>query len=450
MSLLISKMNCKDAKTSLGAQREISLRRLRLPTFIGLCVLCVSTILVGCGSKTDGRTEVVFWALGAEGEHVATLMPEFERRNPTIRVRVQMIPFNAAHEKLLTAFAGTSLPDVSQLGNTWIPEFRILDALENLSPWLAQSHALRDSSYFAGIWDTNVIDSTLYGIPWYVDTRVLFYRSDLLAQAGYPQPPRTWSEWFDVSRKIVQQKLAEYAILLPTNNEWAPQVIMGLQNGSSLLREGDTYANFSSREFRDAMTVFQQFFTEGLAPVKTTQIVNVYQAMADRIFAMYISGPWNIGEFSRRMPPELQDKWMTAPLPGPHGDIGVSLAGGSSLVMFTSSKKKQEVWKLIEYLSEPTVQLEFYRLTGDLPARVEAWKDSSLKNNKHAAAFFQQLNHVVSTAKIPEWEQIAQRLRQVTELISMGRMTVDDATKELDRSVDLMLAKRRWMVEHAR
>lgn len=403
-------------------------------------------LFAGCNGTSDQRTEILFWAMGREGEEVAKLMPEFERRNPTIKVKVQMIPWNAAHEKLLTAYAGQSLPDMCQLGNTWIPEFQILNALENLSPQVARSSAIDDTSYFRGIWDTNVMDSVLYGVPWYVDTRVMFYRSDLLAKVGYKQAPKSWDEWFDVSTKLVKQGTAEYAILLPTNNEFAPQIILGLQKSATLLKENDTYAYFSSPEFRAALTTFHSFFKYGWASRNPVQFINLYQGMADRQFAMYISGPWNIGEFSRRMPPELQDDWMTAPMPGPDGNIGVSLAGGSSLVMFTSSKKKDEVWKLIEYLSKPVVQIAFYQLTGDLPARMEAWKDTSLANNKYAAAFFQQLNHVKATPKIPEWEQIAQTVRQITELLSMDRLSVDEAAAELDRTVNIMLEKRRWMV----
>jgi multiple sugar transport system substrate-binding protein len=324
----------------------------------------------------------------------------------------------------------------------------MLKAIEDLTPLLAQSAALRDTSYFPGIWDTNLMDSSLYGIPWYVDTRVMFYRTDLLEQAGYNRPPESWDEWFDVSRKIVRKNVAEHAVFFPTNSEWAPQVILALQKRSSLLKDDDLYGNFSGAEFRSAMVTFHRFFTEGLAPVKTTQMVNVYQDMTNRLFAMYLSGPWNIGEFSRRMPASLQDKWMTAPLPGPDGGPGISLAGGSSLVMFRSSRKKEEVWKLIEYLSEPDVQLEFYRLTGDLPSRIEAWRDPLLAGNTYAAAFFTQLQHVVATPKIPEWEQIAQKIREVTELISTNTLTVDAATVELDRAIDLMLEKRRWMVRH--
>jgi multiple sugar transport system substrate-binding protein len=413
-----------------------------------LIATCWIVLLAAGCAPSDTRTEVVFWALGAEGEHVTKLMPEFERRNPGIAVRVQMIPWNAAHEKLLTAYAGRSLPDMGQIGNTWVPEFNLLNAIENLDAWIARSSVVQESSYFAGIWDTNVLESNVYGLPWYVDTRLLFYRSDLLAKVGYPRAPVSWDEWFDVSRKLREMGKGSdrYAIFLPTNNEWAPPVVMGLEKGAVLLRERNTLGNFSSQEFRSALTEFHRFFKERLAPAKTTQIVNVYQAFAEGLFAMYITGPWNIQEFARRLPPELQGSWMTAPMPGPDGSIGVSLAGGSSLVMFSSSERKEEVWKVMEYLSEPEVQMEFYHITADLPARKEAWLDSVLAKNRYTTAFFQQLNHVVATPKVPEWEQIAQKVREYAELVSMNRLTVDQATSALDRDVDQILEKRRWML----
>jgi multiple sugar transport system substrate-binding protein len=414
----------------------------------GLAAACALLLCAAGCTHPNTLKEVVFWALGAEGEHVMKLMPEFERRNPGITVRVQMIPWNAAHEKLLTAFAGRSLPDMGQIGNTWVPEFHLLNAIENLDPWIARSDMVQESSYFAGIWDTNVLESNVFGLPWYVDTRLLFYRSDLLARVGYRRAPTSWREWFDVSRKLrdLGKGRDRYAIFLPTNNEWAPPVVMGLEKGAKLLRDRNTRGNFSSTEFRSALAQFHRFFEEGLAPVKTTQIVNVFQAFAEGFFAMYITGPWNIQEFARRLPPELQGSWMTAPMPGPDSSIGVSLAGGSSLVMFSSSDRKEEVWKVMEYLSEPSVQREFYRITADLPARREAWQDSVLANNRYTRAFFDQLNHVVATPKVPEWEQIAQKVREYSELVSMDRLTVDQATTALDRDVDQILEKRRWML----
>jgi len=420
--------------------------KLWLTSSIAVLLLAYGCVSLPSCARMERSSDVVFWAFGVEGEHVAKLIPEFERRNPGIHVRVQMIPWNAAHEKLLTAFAGESLPDISQLGNTWIPEFNVLNAIEDLRPWVAQSAAVRDSSYFPGVWDTYRIDSVLYGIPWYVDTRVMFYRSDLLAQIGYPHGPRTWSELEDACAKLVARSTGNYGIFFSTNNEWAPPVLFGLQKHSSLLKDHDTRGNFSGPEFADATREFYKFFRNGWAPVKTTQIVNVYQAFAEGYFALYMSGPWYIGEFTRRLPDSLRNSWMTAPLPGPDDSSSISFAGGSGLVMLRTSKHKAEVWKLMEFLSEPAQQINFYRLTGNLPARLEAWHDSSLVHNVYAAAFFKQLNNAVALPKVPEWEQIAQEVRQYVELITMDQLTVDEGLKALDRKVDIILEKRRWMV----
>src|SRR5205085_10350149 len=131
-------------------------------------------------------------------EVVVELLAQFRERHPEVQVRVQQLPWSAAHEKLLTAFAGDALPDLCQLGNTWLPEFSALGALEPLDERLASAGIPRDD-YYAGILDTNVMPSaggasSLLGVPWYVDTRLLFYRRDLLEAAGHARAPRTWSE----------------------------------------------------------------------------------------------------------------------------------------------------------------------------------------------------------------------------------------------------------------
>ncbi|HEX7676545.1 MAG TPA: extracellular solute-binding protein, partial [Thermoanaerobaculia bacterium] len=134
-------------------------------TFAFLIVL----LLAGCSAHpTDTREHLEFWALGSEGELVAKLIPEFERRNPAIHVVVQQIPWNAAHEKLLTAYVGEATPDLAMIGNTWMPEFVAIRALDDLGALAATSPTIKQDDYFSGIWATNVVGGTLYGIPWYV------------------------------------------------------------------------------------------------------------------------------------------------------------------------------------------------------------------------------------------------------------------------------------------
>lgn len=420
---------------------------MRVLLVLGSVIAMFAILSPGCSGTRDARTVINFWAFGAEGENVRDLIADFERLHPDIHVRVQAVPWTAAHEKLLTAFAGGSMPDLFQLGNTWIPEMTVLDAVEPLDQWIAHSQNIRDTSYFPGIWATNRIDSVTYGVPWYVDTRVIFYRKDIFARAGFSRPPTTWGEWQTLSQRIIEQggKGQKYSILLPTT-EWAPPVILGIQAGSSLLKSDNTRGNFSGPEFTKAFTFYVNFFKAKFAPIGNTQVVNLYQAFAEGYFAMYISGPWNVGEFKKRIPAELQDDWMTAPLPGPDSLApGASLAGGSSFAISRSSSHKEAAWKLVEFLSDPVQQIRFYKITGDLPARRESWADSALAGNVYMRAFHSQLMYVLPMPPVPEWEQIAVKVQDYADLASREHLTVDEAMRQLDRDVNRILEKRRWM-----
>ena len=442
--------------------------RLR-PLLIALWVFGLS----GCDATADRPVVVQFWAMGQEGEQVKALLPEFERRHPTIRVRVQQLPWSAAHEKLLTAYAGDALPDLFQLGNTWIPEFVALRALEPLDGRLRAWPETALADYFPGILATNRIEGQTWALPWYVDTRLFFYRSDLLAAAGFAKPPDTWDDWL---RAMTALKAAggsvRYAILLPIN-EWQLPVILALQNGALLLRDHDQYGNFQDPRFREAFLFYLRLFERGLAPpVGNTQMANLYQEFANGAFAVYVSGPWNIGEFGRRLPAAVQPHWNTAPLPnfadsspqkglttpalratppcqGGEQDcrtVGASLAGGASLALSRTSPRREAAWKLLEFLAEPEQQARFYQLTGDLPARQSAWADPALAGNRYAQAFRRQLQNVRATPAIPEWERIASKLAYHAERAIRRQVTVDEALAALDRDVDRILEKRRWLL----
>ena len=410
-------------------------------------VLLVATLLAaGCGSRHDDPGVVRFWAMGREGEVVAQLAAEFERAHPGVRVEVQQLPWSAAHEKLLTAFAGDVTPDLCQLGNTWIPEFAALDALEPLDARVAASTVIVPDDYFAGIWDTNRVSGTLYGVPWYVDTRILFYRRDLLAQAGYTAPPVTWAQWTTMLQAVRDQHVpGRHGIVLPVN-EFEPLVALALQQQDPLLRDGDRFGNFRSAGFARALTFYAGMFRNGYAPpAAASDISNLWNEFGRGRFVFFVSGPWNIGELQRRLPPDLQPSWTTAPLPGPDGP-GASIAGGSSLVMFHHARIKPAVWQLIEFLSQPDVQRRFHALTGDLPPRRTAWRDSALATDPYARAFREQLERVKPTPAIPEWERIANEIRLAAERVADGRLTVEQAQRELDERSDQILEKRRALL----
>ena len=414
---------------------------MRVPVLLAAAALLLSA----CARDAATQTTLKFWTIGREGEVVGQLLPAFERAHPGVQVQVQQIPLTAAHEKLLTAFAGDALPDLCQLGNTWIPEFAALGALEPLQPYVDASNVVRSDDYFPGIWDTNVVDGTLYGVPWYVDTRLLFYRTDLLAQAGFDHAPRDWDEWRRAMAALKTQAGADkYAIFLPLN-EFEPLLGLALQEPDPLLRDNGTRGNFESAGFRRALQFYVDAFRNGWAPpMSNTQISNVWDEFAHGLFAFYITGPWQIGEFKRRVP-QIAGRWNTAPLPSPDGRGG-GAAGGSSFAVFRSSTHKQLAWALAEFLSAVPQQTAFYQLTGDLPPRRSAWKYPALAGDEYVRAFHEQLEHAVPTPKVPEWERIAQEMRLMADRVVRGGVPLDVALRDFDAKTDEILEKRRALL----
>lgn len=420
----------------------------RAAAALGAAALALCAGLAACTSRAGDRVELHFWSMGREAEVVGQLLPDFERQNPGVHVVVQQLPWTAAHEKLLTAFAGDALPDLCQLGNTWIPEFTALDALEPLDARVAASNVVRADDYFPGIWATNRVDGVLRGVPWYVDTRLLFYRTDLLRQAGFDHPPRTWEEWARMMAAVKRRAgPARYAVLFPLN-EFEPLLALSLQGETPLLAEGGRRGNFEASAFVSALGYYVGTFRRDWAPaMSNTQVSNVWTEFGRGFFVFYVSGPWNIAEFRKRLPPERQGDWMTAPLPGPAGP-GASIAGGSSLVVFRASRQKDAAWKLLEYLSQPRVQERFHALTGNLPPRRATWQSASLAADPYARAFRDQLERVKPAPAVPEWERIVNEMQLVAEEVVRGGLALEAAPAELDRRVDAMLDKRRWMLDH--
>jgi multiple sugar transport system substrate-binding protein len=408
------------------------------------------TSLSACSRRHSGQDVIRFWGVGREGEVAAELIRGFEREHPGLRVEVQKVPQRSAHEKLLTAFAGDTLPDLCQLGNTWVPEFAALNALEPLDERVAASAQIRPEDYFEGFWNANRIGDVLFGIPWYIDTRLLFYRRDLLQQAGFDAPPRSWSEWTTMLAAIKDLVGPErYSVLLPIN-EYDQLLVLALQQPSGLLREQGRWGNFRSADFRRAFAFYDSLFVNGWAPRMTnTQISNVWDEFGHGYYSFYVSGPWNIAEFKKRLPGQLQDAWMTAPMPGPQGP-GASTAGGSSLVIFRSSGNKANAWRLAEYLSRPQTQERFYGLTGDMPPRRSSWQSPALESSVYARAFREQMERVRSPPKVPEVERIMDQMRLSAERVVLGAQTIDAAVVDLDRKTDQILEKRRWMLDHGR
>lgn len=418
-----------------------------------------SIALSGCTGPSS-RQPLQFWAMGREAEVVRDLLPGFAQRHPGIAVQVQQIPWSSAHEKLLTAYVGNSLPDVFQLGNTWIAEMAQLDVLAPLQAHVQASAVVDTGDYFPGILATNraariaergaTSAPALLGLPWYVDTRLLFYRRDLLAQAGFAQVAQDWGAWSQMLEALKASLAGRGRPVFLAVNEFEPLLALALQQDEGLLRLHDTRGNFANPGFGRALDFYSTFFRRGWADLQgKEQISNLWTEFGEGRFAFFVSGPWGMGELKRRLPAQQQASWGCAAMPGPQGP-GASIAGGASLVVHRHSPRQDAAWRLVEYMSEPSVQARFHALTGNLPARRSAWPMAGLDADERALAFADQLQRVKPAPAVLEWERIAVAMQRVAEQLVRGQGAPAPLLAGLDAEVDAILAKRRWLLQASR
>lgn len=419
-------------EAALDANRPISRRSL-----LGAAALLAS----GCAGRGEGADRLSWWAMSTKGENAPRLLPPFERETG-IRVNVQALPWTAAHEKVLTAFAGGSLPDLLMVRNDWVPELTLVGAVQPCPEALI-------GEQFPGALAQMRVGGRSWGLPWLVDSWLQFYRRDRLAAAGYAAPPADWAGWMAMARTIKRREPDRYVVLAML--DWPEQLLaMAAQQQAPMLRDRDARGNFSSPGFRDALARYKSLFDLGYAPpILGAEAGDTIAAFARGWYAILPSAADIIDDFQKQpalFPPAV---WGAAPLPGPHGPAR-SLADGTSLVVPRSTRRSAEAWRLAAFLCRPATELALHRITGDLPARPSAWQAPELADNAVATAFSRQIADSVAPPLVPEWARITSEVQLVAEQMVRGRFGVDAAAAEMDRRVDAILAKRRWLLDRGR
>jgi len=397
--------------------------------------LILSSVLI---SDLSAKKRILtIWAMGEEGLKIKQMVKLFEKENPDIEVKTQAVPWGAAHEKLMTAVIGGVPPDLCQLGTTWMAEFQAMNSLEELGPFLKSSKIVKKEEFFKGSFNTCIVKNKIYGIPWYVDTRVLFYRKDILKAVGYKKPPKNWAEFKDVSLKIIEkfnkdlEKQRYYPVSLPVK-DWQTIAPFLWQNGANLLKP-------KSKEFKEAITFYKSLFDLNITPKKDIGI-DLFQGFKKGYFTMFISGPWMVKIIKEQIP-EIEGKWDVSILPGKKEPA--SFVGGCNWVIFKDSKMKDIAWKFIEFMTRKENQIKWFNITKDLPSNKDAWKDPYFDKFPKIKVFGMQLNFAKSPPNIPEWERIASFIEDINEEIILGVSGIDEALAKLDGKIENALKQKK-------
>jgi multiple sugar transport system substrate-binding protein len=384
------------------------------------------------GAETTGAAEsevsgeITVWAMGAEGEKLSVLAKDFQAENPGTTVKVTPIAWDVAHDKLLTSVAGGTTPDISQMGTTWMGEFAETGALAEVPDDVDLD------ATFEGARNTAVVGGTTYGVPWYVETRVLYYRTDIAEKAGITEPPTTWDELKAMAVAMKEKGGARYGISLSPNN-WQEFLPFVWQNGGEVATEEGF--SFDSPEAVEALEFYQSFFKEGLTSPSVPEGFDVTQGFVAGTHPMFFSGPWHMSLIEEQGGAELEGNWGVAMMP--EKESKTSFVGGSDLVVFEDSDNKDLAWAFVRYLLDPEVQQKWYTEVSALPSVESAWEQGELSSDENLALFGEQLRDAKSPPPIAKWEQVAAEVVNTElEKVMTGGSTPEQGAQAMQQKAE--------------
>jgi multiple sugar transport system substrate-binding protein len=115
--------------------------------------------------------------------------------------------------------------------------------------------------------------------------------------------------------------------------------------------------------------------------------------------------------------------------------------GGSNLSIFNFSKNKDAAVKFVAFMSDPKNQLEWFKISNDLPAHKQAWTDAQLKGDPILATFGEQLKNAKSTPLIKNWVAIDKATSDALEKIVVGKQDIQSTLDKLNEDVAKMTKK---------
>jgi multiple sugar transport system substrate-binding protein len=370
--------------------------------------------------------DLTVWAMGNEGTKLSTLADAFMKDNPGVKVTVTPVDWGQAVAKLTTAIAGNTTPDVSQMGTDMMGQFGATGAFDPVPS------DIDPSAYFESAWNTNIVNGTPSGVPWYVETRLLYYRTDIAQKAGISAAPATWDDLKAAATAMKSKGGAKWGISLGTKN-WQEYFPFLWQNGGDVVDASGNPA-LNSPQAVEALTFYDSFFKDDLTPKSVPEGFDITPAFVKGDNPMFFSGPWHLGLIDTAGGAAFKDKWAIAPMP--KKVTTTSFLGGSNMVVFKNTKNKDAAWAFVKFCSDPKTQALWYTTATDLPAVQSAWDDPAVKGDPRVAMFGEQLKDTKAQPVSATWSELSSAINDTLEKMTTGGMEPQAAADQMQKDAE--------------
>ena len=370
--------------------------------------------------------DLTVWAMGNEGDLLGDFVEGFKEENPDVNITVTAIPWASAHDKIQTAIAAGTVPDVIQMGTTWMADFA-----DAFAP-VPENFDLSDFS--AGPLEAGQVNGEQLGVPWYVDSHVLYYRTDIAEQAGWDHAPETLDELYQMAKDVKQVDGVENGIYISPSgaDSWQGTLWAFFSSGVSLMDDEGNWT-LDTPQMHEATEYIDSFFKDGITGTNldVTPGVSITQFVNGETPIM-TGGPTTISQIADQGGDP--DSYATAVIP--KGESSTSFVGGADFVVMDEAANPDAGWKFIQWMTAPETQIEWYKTATVLPSSQSAWEDETLAGDDKLVAYGEQLKSTQAPPAVPTWAQVSAAGDRIMEQIYKGQLSVDEGLKNLQAEAE--------------
>jgi multiple sugar transport system substrate-binding protein len=353
------------------------------------------------------------------------LVAKFNQQHPDIRFKIIEAPSDSNQvEDLYTSsfLLGNSPYDLVYMDIVWTPKFAaagwLRDISDRLTPAAAQQYLAED---IAG----GMYQDKFYRLPFRSDAGMLYYRQDLLEQAGY-QPPETFAQLLTISEDLQQQGLIDwgYAWQGKQSESLAAMFVEVLEGHGAYWVNPDTLEVGLDRPEAIASV---EFLRTTIAKKVSPPGVTTYAEDETRLLfqngkvAFLRNWPF---VYSLAEDSAIAGKYQIKPMVHAVGKKSGATLGGWGLGISNTTKHPDAAWQVLEFLSSVESQREFVLETGFLPSRVALFNDPAIVAKYN---YYPQLLDVIQNSAlrppISQYAQASDILQRYLSAAITGKMT---------------------------
>jgi multiple sugar transport system substrate-binding protein len=384
-----------------------------------LSAAVLSGALMGSsGGHAETALNALFMSQAAYSEDdVRAMTADFMKEHPDIKVNLEFVPYEGLRDKTLLAQGAGSGFDVVLFDVIWPAEFAqnkvLRDVTDRVTPDM-------NKGVLPGAWTTVEYSGKRYGMPWILDTKYLFYNTEMLSKAGFSAPPKTWTELQEQAKAIKQKGIVEYPIVW----SWA-QAEAAICDYTTLVaaNQGQFFDSSGKPAFQkggglEALTYMLNTEVEGLSNPHSREYleedVRRVFSSGQAAFALNWTYMYNLANDPKES--QVAGKVGVAPAPGVEGKTEASAVNGSmGLGITTTSKHPDEAWTYITYMTSKPVQEKYARLS--LPIWAASYTEPSVTKGQEplVAAAQKSLGLMFPRPTTPKYQELSTALQQAIQ-----------------------------------